>query len=161
MKEMLQKMMNKAEDMSPEEASAKMDVLKEMLSMLHGEMGSKLKGNMDEMRKVSVMAPDKESLSEGLDKAKALVGEMPEGGDPIEQAEEMTGQDLDNDQEEGESEGHKERMMEDLGDLSAAKKEEVDMPLRKQEIAQADSAMKEEEKKPKKKKLFSMLDDEE
>lgn len=78
MKDMLEKMMmkssSKAKDgeMTDMEKQAKMDVLKELLGIAHGEMGSRVKSGMDEMQKVTVAAPDKESLLKGLDKAKEL-----------------------------------------------------------------------------------------
>lgn len=78
MKDMLEKMMmkssSKAKDgeMTDMEKQAKMDVLKELLGIAHGEMGSRVKSGMDEMQKVTVAAPDKQSLLAGLDKAKEL-----------------------------------------------------------------------------------------
>lgn len=78
MKDMLEKMMmkssSKAKDgqMTEQEKQAKMDVLKELLGIAHGEMGNRVKSGMDEMQKVTVAAPDKESLLKGLDKAKEL-----------------------------------------------------------------------------------------
>lgn len=57
---------------------AKMDVIQELLEMAQEAMAGKVKGGMDEMQKISVMAPDKESLSHGLDMAKMLSGESEE-----------------------------------------------------------------------------------
>lgn len=73
----LEKMMmmgkkNSEGKLSPEEMQAKMDVLKELLGMAQEAMGSKVKGGMDEMQKVSVMAPDQKSLTHGLDMAKEI-----------------------------------------------------------------------------------------
>lgn len=111
--------------MNPDEMSAKLDVIKELLNMAHGAMGSKVKGGMDEMHKVSVMAPDQKGLHQGLDLASALAAgggadENPddmEGSDEtadeeksedpaVEMAEEKSGLDLDGDKEEGESPDH-------------------------------------------------------
>lgn len=79
LKDMEKLMAKKGENkMSPEDLAAKMDVLKELLEMASAAMGSKVKDGMDEMRKVSVMAPDKESLAEGLDLAKDMTQESPE-----------------------------------------------------------------------------------
>jgi hypothetical protein len=75
---MLKKMKDKGDKMSPEEAKAKEEVLQELIEMMQNVRADRLKSGMDEMQKVSVMAPDKEHLSEGLDKAKELLGQMPE-----------------------------------------------------------------------------------
>lgn len=68
----LKKMMAKKgqpEKMDDSAIQAKLDVIKELLEMAHSAMGNKMKGDMDEMHKVSVMAPDQEGLEEGLDVA--------------------------------------------------------------------------------------------
>lgn len=88
--EELMKMLAKKKDdkMSPDEVQAKMDVIKELLGMADEHMGSKVKSGLDDMQKVSVMAPDSESLEAGLDKAQDLVGAMPEDEDDEENADE-------------------------------------------------------------------------
>lgn len=58
--------------MSKEEIQAKMEVLQELMDMCKDKMGQSVKSGMDEMNKVTVAAPDKESLAMGLDKAKAI-----------------------------------------------------------------------------------------
>lgn len=73
MMKMLADKAGKSESMSPEAVQAKQDVLKELLQMAMEAMGDKVKGGMDEMQKVSVMAPNKEDLTQGLDKAKDLL----------------------------------------------------------------------------------------
>lgn len=76
----LEKLLMKKKDngkLSEDEAQAKMDVLMELLEMAQGAMGSKVKNGMDGLKKVSVMAPDKEGLEEGLEKAQDLM-EKPE-----------------------------------------------------------------------------------
>lgn len=90
MKDLEKILMKKKESgkLSDEEAQAKMDVLQELMEMAHQAMGSKVKNGMDEMKKVSVMAPDKEGLEEGLEKAQELV-EKPELSDMLEKSEEM------------------------------------------------------------------------
>jgi hypothetical protein len=60
----------KKSEMSDMEKNAKMSVLKDARDMAAHAMGQKLHG----LKKVSVMAPDKEGLSKGLDKAKELLG---------------------------------------------------------------------------------------
>lgn len=72
----LEKMLMKKQDsgeMSPEAKQAKMEVLQELMDMCKQAMGHNVKSGMDEMKKVSVMAPDKESLVEGLEKAEEVI----------------------------------------------------------------------------------------
>jgi hypothetical protein len=91
--------------MSEDEKQAKMDVIKELLDMAQHAMGHGVKGGMDEMHKVSVMAPDEEGLEEGLGMAKKVVGHEEE--DPeLEAKEEKLHMDLDGDNEEGEPAEH-------------------------------------------------------
>lgn len=71
----LEKMMMSKKDksqMSEQEMQAKMEVLQELLHMAQEAMGSKVKNGMDEMKKVSVMAPDQASLEKGLEMAKEV-----------------------------------------------------------------------------------------
>jgi hypothetical protein len=49
---------------------AKMEALKELREMASKAMSD----DMDELQKVSVMAPDKEGLEEGLEKAREMLG---------------------------------------------------------------------------------------
>ena len=79
MHEKLMKMMEKkkARKVGPTEQKAKMGVLKELKDDMSSEMGGSLKDMM--AKKVSVMAGNKEDLKKGLDKAKELVGEIPNG----------------------------------------------------------------------------------
>lgn len=68
----LEKMLMKKKssgEMSKEEIQAKMEVLQELMEMCQQKMGSDVKNGMDEMQKVTVAAPDQESLLEGLEKA--------------------------------------------------------------------------------------------
>lgn len=61
--------------MNPEKSKAKMDVLKELMSMAdNGEVGSMAEG----LQKVTVAAKDKSGLEKGLEKAKEVVEGMPE-----------------------------------------------------------------------------------
>lgn len=70
--------------LSEHEKNAKMEVLQELLQMATQAMGSKVKGGMDELKKVSVVAPDKESLTEGLELAKEVAEKAPEITDEVE-----------------------------------------------------------------------------
>jgi hypothetical protein len=78
MNKMLEKLMEKKgkAKMDPEYKTAKMGVLKS----LHGEMGKMMGEDVKGLKKVTVAAPDKESLKAGLEKAEDLVeGEPLEG----------------------------------------------------------------------------------
>jgi len=81
MEEKLKKMMEKkkARKLSPVEQKAKMGVLKELKDDMSSEMGGNVKDMM--AKKVSVMASNKKDLETGLDKAKELVGHMPDGAE--------------------------------------------------------------------------------
>lgn len=84
MKDMMEKMMMSPEkkgQMDKNQIQAKMEVLKELLDLAHGEMGKKVKSGMDEMKKVSVIAPDDESLAEGLELAGDIVPTLKEETD--------------------------------------------------------------------------------
>lgn len=127
--------------MSEQEKRAKMEVLKELFDMAHEAMGHSVKSGMDEMHKVSVMAPDKESLAEGLEMAEDVV-------DPeMEHEEEVEHKDLDGDLEVGEPEEH-------AAEVMGNPDESEDSPFAKKAMA-----MNKEKEGPKKKKgLFSMED---
>ncbi len=75
--------------MSKMDVEAKKDVLKELLEMAMEEMRGANKRGLDEamsMKKVSVMAPDKEGLKQGLEKAEEVI----EGEEsPVDEEEEM------------------------------------------------------------------------
>ncbi len=67
--------------LSPQEIQAKMDVIKELMQEMVEAMGGDVKSGMDEMgalKKVTVAAPDAESLEEGLDVAKEIVPALPD-----------------------------------------------------------------------------------
>lgn len=59
----------------PMEKEAKLSAIKGMRKMA----GDMMADDMKSMKKVTVAAPDEESLEAGLEKAKELVGDMPEG----------------------------------------------------------------------------------
>lgn len=87
--------------MSDNEKTAKMSVLEELKKQASDAMGGKLKG----LKKVSVMASDKEGLKEGLEKAEELVEEAPESMAKSE------------DTEEEKTDDYKHKMMEDDSDF--------------------------------------------
>lgn len=59
--------------LKPEMAQHKMEVIENLMEAMGEDMGNQLKG----MKKVTVAAPDKEGLEEGLEKAKEVVEEAP------------------------------------------------------------------------------------
>ncbi len=149
--------------MSPEDMQAKMDVLHELLQMAHEAMGGKVKHGMDEMQKVSVMAPDKQSLEKGLDKAKEIAASGHMG---MLEPDDVTGN-----HEDDESESDEEKSEPLLGDKSKNPDEESDKEGSAEEESHEspqEEAKEEEEmglfskkpskEMPKKKKLFSMED---
>lgn len=100
MKELMGKKgsMSQNNDMALE---AKRDVIRQMRDIAMEEMGDGLR---DGLKKVSVMAPDKEHLSEGLDKAKELISQMPgdnqqmpemEASDEMDEFADMSPEELD------------------------------------------------------------------
>lgn len=64
------------------EGNAKMKVLNELRSSMSDMMGNKMKSGMDGIQKVSVMAPNKEGLEKGLNKAEEIVATAPEAHTP-------------------------------------------------------------------------------
>lgn len=77
-KKMLKAMMMDKEDKDPmmkKKLMAKMEVLKELMQMADD---SETAGLMDGMQEVTVAAPDKEGLEEGLEKAQEITEDMPE-----------------------------------------------------------------------------------
>lgn len=110
-------MAKKAEkpEMSDKQIQAKMDVLMELMELAKSEMGKKVKSGMDEMQKVTVAAPDAESLEKGLETAQELVPQMEEAS---EEAEEMSEEEETPEQEESEV-----KMA--MSDLLGNKKEET------------------------------------
>ncbi len=76
----LMKMLGKKRDLSENEKSAKIDVMKE----LRDDAAHAMHGKLDGLKKVSVMSDDPSGLSEGLDKAKELISgedKYSEGGE--------------------------------------------------------------------------------
>lgn len=67
----------KGKKISPAEQKAKGDVL----SDLHGQASDAMGDKLMQMKKVSVMSPDKQGLEEGLDKAKELLNNVPNDTD--------------------------------------------------------------------------------
>lgn len=115
MDELLKKLSAKGKvNVSEDEAKAKLDVIKELLEMAQSAMADGVKSDMDslispkEAAAVKVVAPDEESLAEGLDVAKDLVSEDSEEeseSPALEAMEDATGED----ELEGEDEEEKKR----------------------------------------------------
>lgn len=81
MKDIKDMLMPKKEDskMSERDIKIKSDILKEIMQFAQDKMGERVKSDMDEMQKVSVMAPDSDGLHEGLEKALELLPESEKG----------------------------------------------------------------------------------
>lgn len=148
MHDKLMKMLGKKRDLSEHEKMAKMHVMKEMrdeaADAMHNKLGS--------IKKVSVMAPDKASLQEGLEKAHEMVEDqkMAHGGEVMsdEEEHEML-QDAENagadamhaheehEGEEGheESESPEEEMSEDDEDLDAIEAKIAELMKKKEKLA--------------------------
>lgn len=77
----MKKLMGKKDKEEPnkEHIEAKMKVLQDLRDMMSHMMGDGMKKNHEELRRVAVMAQDKQGLEHGLDKAKEIVEGMPEG----------------------------------------------------------------------------------
>lgn len=105
--DMMKKLMQKGKSLSPVEKTAKMSVLNQLKQDMNDSMKDKLHG----MKKsVTVSSDNDEDLSHGLDTAKELLSKHTghDGHDKdVESAEESLGEDLDHDDEAGESEEHK------------------------------------------------------
>lgn len=70
----LKELLGAKKKIDPIEKEAKLAAVKGMRKMA----GDMMADDMKSMKKVTVAAPDTESLEEGLEKAKEVVGEMPE-----------------------------------------------------------------------------------
>lgn len=125
---MLTMQKNKGE-LSKEAIQAKKDVLQELMDLAHGMLSDKVKGGMDEVRKVTVAAPDKAGLKEGLQKASEII-------DQTELSDDQDDNEEDNEAEESEA------MMEPLEKA----KEEIKAEEVQEKIHEEPKDMKEEPK---------------
>lgn len=128
---MAKKKMSPEGKMSEDEIQAKMDVIKELLDMAQQAMGNDVKGGMDEMHKVSVMAPDQQGLEAGLDVAKNVAGAE---GSPEEEAsespeqekmEDLPGTDTEGSDDEESKEPKDEEDSEDMPNIFAQRREKM------------------------------------
>lgn len=120
--------MGKKKMMSPNEKSAKMNVLKDIRGVASDELKNRLSG----LKKVSVMSNSQPGMAEGLEKAQELMGHS-EGGEvedaenpqhDIEMAEEN------NDSEEENEESPEEEASEDSDEIQGMSDEDVKAKLR-------------------------------
>lgn len=86
MKDLLMKKLMQAEAMPKQEKSGKLAALKELIKQMDEIMASDMEspeddGHAHEMQKVSVMAPDKEGLKKGLEKAEDVLADHKLGMD--------------------------------------------------------------------------------
>lgn len=88
MKHMLEELMKKkgkgGDKLDPQYKDAKMSVLEEIKALCEDRMS----GDLGDLKKVTVAAPDSEALKEGLDKAEKMVDKMPDMMGSGEDAEE-------------------------------------------------------------------------
>ena len=103
MKMMMAKKKSSKDSMSENEKNAKMGVVKDMQDMAKKAMSDSLPG----MKKVTVAADSAPDLKEGLEKAKEIVGQMPEENDMEEEGSD----------EEESSEGSSEELTEIASDI--------------------------------------------
>lgn len=82
MKKLLMSKLDQGKDLSDDESSAQLSVLKDLKGQMKGMAGDKLKGGL---KKVSVMSDSPQGLQEGLDKAQEVVSEPEEMMDMEEQ----------------------------------------------------------------------------
>lgn len=96
MKDMLMKKLMKSEEseMSAPEKMGKMAALKQLIEEMNALIANDMEGESSsdkmpsEMQKVSVIAPDKESLMKGLDKAEDVLEDLP-GKEGMDSEDEM------------------------------------------------------------------------
>lgn len=81
---------SKPSKLSPQEIQAKMEVIKELMSEMVEAMGGSVKsglGDLGALKKVTVAAPDEESLEQGLEVAQELMPKVDEMEAPEKEAE--------------------------------------------------------------------------
>jgi hypothetical protein len=87
MKEILGKK-PKAKESDDMKKESKIKAIKEMRAAASDMMGGDIKDGIEGMKKVTVAAPDKESLAEGLDKAKEMLPKVEEMAEETEESPE-------------------------------------------------------------------------
>lgn len=80
-KAMLEKMLMESEQPAKPASNeqgikAKLAALQDILKVIQAELGGKVKGEMDGLKKVEVVAPDSQSLEEGLELASEMAAEQ-------------------------------------------------------------------------------------
>jgi hypothetical protein len=110
---LLAKKKAKGEMLPEQEQSARGSVLEDLI----GNMGERQAKKLDGLKKVSVMADSEEGLKAGLDKAKDVVGKMPEAMDGDEESPEEEASESPD--EEHEEELSKEELQAQIDELKA------------------------------------------
>lgn len=87
----------KGEEISPEKLEAKKNAVSEMRDLAASMMGDHLKG----LKKVTVAAPDKQGLEEGLDKAKEIAHKLPIAEDEDDESSESPDMEASEEDSEG------------------------------------------------------------
>jgi hypothetical protein len=136
MNDKLMKLMEKKKKDSPEmdpiAKNAKMASLKSLRDEMMGMMKGDLEGS--KLNKVEVAADDKEGLAEGLDKAKDILGEMPESEEDEEMSPEGSYE-----EEAKESHAHPVEEMEAIAEQASP--EDLEAMIQKLEILKAKKSM--------------------
>lgn len=113
----LKAMMGKDDSGDQMKKDAKLTVLKQLRKMAADMVGGDVKDGMEGMKKVTVAAPDKAGLAEGLAKAKQMMGGGDDSSDDSD-ASDMGDMDLPADSDDQDSADHDESMDQDDQDMT-------------------------------------------
>jgi len=117
---LMERMGKKGKKLNPLEQKAKMDVVKSLSEQAGSMLGDKVKA----MKQVTVAAPDKKGLVEGLEKAEDII----EGDETEASVSEMMKDKASDDMESDEEESESDDMMEECKDMSP---EEIEDKIQK------------------------------
>ena len=121
MEDILKKMKKGKKSMHPIEHKAKMDAIGDLHKMASDMLGERLHG----IKKVAVMAPDKQGLEEGLHKAQELVEQSPEHmGHDVSPEDAMASDEGEMEHGEGHIESPEEEMQEEEANIEHGMSEE-------------------------------------
>jgi hypothetical protein len=117
---LMERMGKKGKKLNPLEQKAKMDVVKSLSEQAGSMLGDKVKA----MKQVTVAAPDKKGLVEGLEKAEDIIEGDENEASVSEMMKDKASDDMESDEEESESDD----MMEECKDMSP---EEIEDKIQK------------------------------
>jgi hypothetical protein len=127
---LMERMGKKGKKLNPLEQKAKMDVVKSLSEQAGSMLGDKVKA----MKQVTVAAPDKKGLVEGLEKAEDIIEGDENEASVSEMMKDKASDDMESDEEgsemesEDEEESESDDMMEECKDMSP---EELDDKIQK------------------------------